>query len=391
MRRAHEAYINWKSYTEELLAIKIAQSRAREKVEGMDLMRLMVENSAELAQQLQAPSSPSKLESGAGEEDGKRGTEPNLTKQEILGNTFITILAGHESTANTIHFMLVHLALSPSAQRHLQADIDLTFNSTPQNPTPTSQWDYDTCITTLLGNMAGATFNEMLRLMPAAIQIPKVVTEERDQAVLFEGETRVLPRGTRIMINNIGTGRSERYFPSMGRSKITNKNHDIDDFVPERWLKGGAASKKAEGKTHGETAEEKSALDREFGGFTGTDTSDKLFKPIPGSYTPFSAGQRSCLGRRLAQVEMVTVLSIIFQKYSIELAVDRWTSDEEVEKMSEYEKRDVYTKAMNRAMETIKTATAVLTLKLHGARGGDKFIPVRIIKRGEERFIHLFQ
>lgn len=151
MRRAHEAYINWKAYTEELLAIKIQQSRAGEKVEGMDLMRLMVENSPELISD--QSQSPSKLEAGTATttKTEKRGTEVNLTKQEILGDTFITVLAGHETTANTIHFMLIHLALTPSSQRHLQADVDITFNSTPQSPTPTESWDYDTCITTLLG------------------------------------------------------------------------------------------------------------------------------------------------------------------------------------------------------------------------------------------------
>lgn len=390
MRRAREAYINWKCYTEELLAIKIAQSRAGEKVEGMDLMRLMVDNSPELAQQL---SSPSKLESGAVAEKGreKRGTEPNLTKQEILGDTFITVLAGHETTANTIHFMLVHLALTPSAQCHLQADIDSTFNSTPQNPTPTSEWDYDSCITTLLGNMAGATFNEMLRLMPPVYLVPKVTADGHDQIVRVDGEKRVIPAGTRININNIGTGRSAKYFTSMGPSKISSKDHDLDDFVPERWLKGGNGKSGEAIATDRKGKEEKSAVDREFGGFTGTDISDKLFKPISGSYTPFSDGQRSCLGRRLAQVEMVTVLSIIFQKYSIELAVDHWASDKEVEAMSDEEKKALYQKAMDRARATIKTATVVLTLKLHGARGGDKFIPVRVVKRGEERFIHLFQ
>lgn len=152
MRRAHEAYTNWKAYTEELLAIKIQQSRAGEKVEGMDLMRLMVENSPELA--LNQSQLPSKLEAGTTTtitKTEKRGTEVNLSKQEILGDTFITVLAGHETTANTIHFMLIHLALTPSSQRHLQADVDLTFHSTPHSPTPTGKWDYDTCIATLLG------------------------------------------------------------------------------------------------------------------------------------------------------------------------------------------------------------------------------------------------
>ena len=236
--------------------------------------------------------------------------------------------------------------------------------------------------------MVGATFNEMLRLMPPVYLVPKQVSDDRDQTITFEGETRVLTAGTRININNMGTGRHPKYWPSTGPSKITDKQDDLDDFVPERWLMGGQGGAQA---THRDTKEQKSDVDREFGGFTGTDTSEKLFKPVPGAYTPFSDGQRSCLGRRLAQVEMVTVLAVIFQKYSVELAVDRWATDEEVAKMSDGEKRELYQKAMDRARETIKTATNLLTLKLHGARGGDKFIPIRVVKRGEERFLHLFK
>lgn len=223
--------------------------------------------------------------------------------------------------------------------------------------------------------------------MPPVYLVPKQVSDDRDQTITCEGETRVLAAGTRININNVGTGRHPKYWPSTGPSKISNKADDLDDFVPERWLQGGKEAAEDGRKSR----EQKSDVDREFGGFTGTDTSEKLFKPKPGAYTPFSDGQRSCLGRRLAQVEMVTVLAVIFQKYSVELAVDRWATDEEVANMCDGEKRDLYRKAMDRARETIRTATNLLTLKLHGARGGDKFIPVRVVKRGEERFLHLFE
>jgi len=41
-------------------------------------------------------------------------------------------------------------------------------------------------------------------------------------------------------------------------------------------------------------------------------------------------GARSCLGRRLDQVKVIVVLSVIFQRYSLELAVDEWATDDEV-------------------------------------------------------------
>jgi len=53
------------------------------------------------------------------------GLEVNtLSESEIIGNSFIFLLAGHETTANSIHFSMVYLAFDPSTQRKLQADID---------------------------------------------------------------------------------------------------------------------------------------------------------------------------------------------------------------------------------------------------------------------------
>lgn len=379
MRAAYESYTNWKTYTEELLDKKAAQARVGEKVEGMDLMRLLVENTSDPA--ILAQTSPGKLESSKAE---KRGTD--LTKSEILGDTFITVLAGHETTANTIHFMLVHLAMAPGSQRRLQAGVDRTFGEAPP-----SEWDYDTCITTLLGNMVGATFNEMLRLMPPIMAVPKKASDDQDQTVTMDGQTKIIHASTRINLNNIGVHRSPKYWPSTGPSKISSKSDDLDDFVPERWLRGGGenATTAANGDEKGKR-EDIQDVDKEFGGFTGTDTSNMLFKPVPGSYMPFSSGQRSCLGRRLGQVEMVTVMSVVFQGFSVELAVDEWASDEEVGRMTEEERREVYTMAMEKARRTVRSASAMLTLKLHGERGADKFVPVRMVRRGEERFLGLF-
>lgn len=52
------------------------------------------------------------------------------------------------------------------------------------------------------------------------------------------------------------------------------------------------------------------------------------FKPLKESSIPFSDGYRSCLGRRFSQVEILAVLAVIFRDYSVELAVDQFSSDE---------------------------------------------------------------
>jgi hypothetical protein len=82
----------------------------------------------------------------------------------------------------------------------------------------------------------------------------------------------------------------------------------------------------------------------------------------------------------------VAVLAVIFQKYSIELAVDEWATDDEVSKMSDEAKRKLYKQAQDKARKTIRGATTQITLKLHDEPG---FIPIRVVQKGEERFVNI--
>ena len=68
----------------------------------------------------------------------------------------------------------------------------------------------------------------------------------------------------------------------------------------------------------------------------------------------------------------MVVLSVIFQKYSIELAVDEWATDDEVAQMSIKDKKALYKKAKDKAKQTIRGASSRLTLKLHTSEGGEE-------------------
>ncbi len=343
---------------------KVVEAQSGEHSEGMDIMGSLVRSKlAEEQRSGMRGGSPGRAEKG-------QVGQISFSESDILGNAFVLIIAGHETTANSVHFALMMLAMNPGSQRRLQKDIESIFgNKLPE------EWDYDSSINLCLGGMLGAVLNEELRLMPPVINIPKSVTKDQDQTIIIEGKKIVMPKGTMVNMNAVGVQRNPKYWPS--RNGSTN---DLNDFIPERWLVKEDAS-------HGiDTPEQADSEEEDFGGFTGRDTAAQLFRPIRGSFIPFSDGSRSCLGRRLAQVEFVAVLSVIFQHYSIELAVDEWASDEEVEKMGNEERREVYGKARMRAEETIRAATTRITLKLHEGVG---HIPCRIVRKGEERFIHL--
>jgi cytochrome P450 len=55
---------------------------------------------------------------GAGKADGGSPSE-GLTDREVLGNTFIFLLAGHETSGHTLAFVFALLALHPEEQQKL--------------------------------------------------------------------------------------------------------------------------------------------------------------------------------------------------------------------------------------------------------------------------------
>lgn len=342
-------------YMNEFLRDKVEDVQKGEADMGMDLMGQLVSTSYGEKQ-------------ADGTDSGKASKLPALTDQDIVGNAFIMYVAGHETTANMIHFTLLELATSPEAQRALQRDVDGIFGTSDPR-----DWDYESSINALQASMVGASLNETLRKMPPVVTVPKMVNGQ-DQTITVDGEKHVLPRGADVRISIAAAQRNPRHWPTQP-SKITGAHHDLDDYVPERWFRT------AEARTPQASVE--GADTEDYGGYAGPDTSAQLFRPPRGAYLPFSDGARSCLGRRIAQVELIATLSFIFQKYSVELAVDEWASDAEVEAMDREQRAAVYQKAQAKSRETMRSATSFLTLKFHGGM----FVPIRLVPREQARFV----
>lgn len=295
--------------------------------------------------------------------------QSTLKKSDLLGNAFVLMLAGHETTANTLHYSMVFLAMHWGSQRRLQQDLDQILEGKPM-----SEWNYEEHFPKLFGGMAAAVMNEVLRILNPIINIPKSVAPGRPQHITMGGQQYTLQGGSHIFLS-AAIHRNPKYWPAPPGASSSDAKKDVDQFRPERWL---TANKSAD------QFEDINYDDEDLRGPSGEDTSSQLFKPVKGSYIPFSDGFRSCIGRRFAQVEIMAVLAAIFSQYSVELAVDQWASDEEVEKMplGGRERREVYKKACDRADRLLRTeATAVITLQLRGAS-----IPVRLVRRGEEKF-----
>jgi cytochrome P450 len=63
-----------------------------------------------------------------------------LTPEEVIGNLHIFTIAGHETTATTVRFTLVLLALHPEWQEWMRRGIHKALEGQPEDP---HEWDYD--------------------------------------------------------------------------------------------------------------------------------------------------------------------------------------------------------------------------------------------------------
>ena len=367
LKKANEAYLEWGNYMKEAVDRK-KNDLSSGKGDGgsMDLLGQMVK--------------------GQLEGKGARGTEP-LTDSEVLGNMFVFILAGHETAANSIHFSLLYLAMDPKTQREVQKDIDNIFQGRPP-----SEWDYDRDLPQLFGGMVGAVMNEELRLIPPVIGIPKSTKGVPDQQLTVGGKSCTVPGNIYITLATAAAHRNPKHWPSGkptypgGKTAhpISNIDNDLEEFRPQRWLVSEDERQNAtnaNGHTKEDMPDEKVA-GGDLSVNESADTSDKLYKPLKGSYLPFSEGYRSCLGRRFAQVEILAALAVIFQNFSVELAVDAYATNEEVLKMDVNDRAEVWQKAAENARELMLNGMGVIiSLQMRAGH-----VKLRLVPRGKEKF-----
>jgi cytochrome P450 len=221
--------------------------------------------------------------------------------------------------------------------------------------------------------MPGAIMNEELRLIPPITTIPKCTLPGSVQSLTVDGKEFTVPANTFIGLVTTAVQRNPKYWP---HEKVeTELGTDLDDFVPDRWFR------KEDSNDEQETQLSKVANDG-LGVDESPDTAATFFRPAKGAYIPFSEGARACLGRRFAQVEILATLAVIFQKYSVELAVDKYASESDVLNMNEEARKGVWNKAKEEARRKLKDEMGtVITIQLRG-----KPIAVRLVPRGQEIF-----
>lgn len=196
----------------------------------------------------------------ANDDDDLSKDEVKLSDSELIGNIFIFLVAGHETTAHALSFAFALLALHPDKQEEMYQHIKRVL---PDGRIPT----YDDMSSL---SYSSAVFNEALRMFPPVCIVPKTSAEDTTFTVTDVNgtlKTVVVPKGLNLTLDVPALHYNPKYW------------EDPFTFKPERFL--GDWNRDA--------------------------------------FLAFSSGYRGCVGRKFSETEGAAVLTILISQYTISI------------------------------------------------------------------------
>jgi cytochrome P450 len=153
------------------------------------------------------------LDAQAPTEKGAR----RMTDEEVLGNAFIFLFAGHETTANTLHYALLQLAAHPDAQAAVHAEITALRAAAAAEGRTLSYTDFPRA------RWLMAVMQETLRMYTPTSMVHKWT--DVPAPIDVGGTTYTIPPKTRISVNCTGVHMNPRVW-----------GEDADVWRPQRWI-----------------------------------------------------------------------------------------------------------------------------------------------------------
>jgi len=199
-----------------------------------------------------------------------------LTEDEIVAQTAVIMVAGQDTTANTLAFGLQELAKAPELQEKLRAEIHSTVGGVGAGSVA-----YDRM------RLLNACIKEMLRLYPAEPISDRIAVEDM---VIPLAHSIMTAKGEYVSHIPVRKGQIMTLAIASYQRLESHWGEDADEFNPSRWLDGGAYKGEAVG-------------------------------PYANLLT-FFAGPRTCLGWRFAVLEMQMFLCELVGKFSFTLPVE---------------------------------------------------------------------
>ncbi|THH17361.1 hypothetical protein EW146_g3435 [Bondarzewia mesenterica] len=300
---------NWKIFLQGVMArvpLRLLSPMAYYPSEGLSFLRRHVRLCHGVARELVGRKTEELAEGRMGKDalslidglDGSCAVKANtseteryrLSDEELLPQLATILSGGHETTTNTLGWIILELARHPEKQRRLRAEIveahqraqsELSYDEIAALPYLSAvvkeTFRFDTVVPHLFRE---ATRDDVLPLSePLKMSSGKVVSEI------------LVPKGTRIVISNVAYNLSEMW------------GHDSRMWRPERWLDGsirGPTSHKSD-----------SAAEHENPSPAAVGVVDNLMS--------FGSGHRVCLGWRFALVETQIFVFELVKRLSFEV------------------------------------------------------------------------
>ncbi|CAK5008972.1 unnamed protein product [Aphanomyces euteiches] len=192
----------------------------------------------------------------------------NSSTEEALSHTVTFMLVGHDTSSNTLSFVIGMLASHPDATAAIRAE----YTKVVSKYGSLSSWE---AVSEL--QFTQAVIQETLRLNTVVFTILPRTTLAHDSVPMSDGSTVFIPKGTIVHVNVGAMNRNPKYWANP------------EKFIPDRFLAG--------------SPEWNADLDLRGG------------KPHTYHYLPFIAGSKSCIGQRFAVAELQVIVATLVSKY----------------------------------------------------------------------------
>ncbi|KAG8815410.1 hypothetical protein FRC19_001051 [Serendipita sp. 401] len=226
--------------------------------------------------------------------------QKGLTDEEIIGNTYIYFLAGHETTAHSLAWTLALLAAYPEYQDEAVQEINRVWPSTTAAFEPfyenTSFDDYPKFPFVL------ACYAETLRLFPPVQMIPKVAAQ--DVSISLE------------------TTNQDTTTVAQGADTNLRPSKEVDPFFTSQDSYTSAPHTNFVVKKDTIIMIDPPGVHYNPRYWENPEKFDpgRFMRPYnKDAYIPFGVGHRACLGRKFSEVESVAMLVHVLRNYSVHL------------------------------------------------------------------------
>ncbi|KAJ9610808.1 hypothetical protein H2200_005585 [Cladophialophora chaetospira] len=232
----------------------------------------------------------------------KNGHKPNFYASYIFDEMLAYVIAGHDTTSNTLTWGLIYLADNQQPQAQLRDQLRAVFTAAiAEKRQPTVQE-----IIKAQAPYLDATIEEILR---CSVVLPNVTREALVDTTILGYH---IPKGTLVMCLSNGPSffspgipvNDELRSPSSKAAPESSLGswspEDMHLFKPERWLEE-------------------------------SDESEIIFNPRRGPMNSFGGGPRGCFGKRLAYLELRVVIALLFFNFKLHSVPPNMRSDKRVE------------------------------------------------------------